>query len=112
MSRDREYLTDIPNAARLAIEYSAGKTESEFEADMLVQDAVIRRLEVIGEAARRVSDTTREAMPDSPWSAIVGMRNIMIHRYDDVDARIVWSTMRESLPPLITVLEQYLNQSN
>lgn len=105
MSRDREYLLDILQAARLAMGYVADKTKSEFLGDPLCQDAVIRRLEIIGEAARRTSKATRSSLPELPWEAMVAMRNIMIHKYDDVDLRIVWDTVRKDLPPLASELE-------
>src|SRR3990172_1094657 len=89
MPRDSEYLLDILDAARLAMTYVAEKTKEEFEADIQCQDAVIRRLEIIGEAARRISDQTRSALPHLPWNAMIGMRSVMIHEYNDVDLGIV-----------------------
>ena len=106
MSRDREYLLDIVQAGRLAIGYVADKTEADFLADTQCQDAVIRRLEVIGEAARRISQDTRETLPQIPWSAIIGMRNIMIHQYDDVDMTIVWNSVQDALPSIVAEVER------
>lgn len=108
MQRDREYLLDILEAAKLAIDYIGDKTREEFFEDFQCQDAVIRRLEIIGEAARRISEETRASYPDLPWSDMVGMRNIMIHEYDDVDMVIVWETVHNDLPPLIDALEKIL----
>ena len=68
-----------------------------------------RRLEIIGEAARRISKETQAAYSDLPWSDMVGMRNIMIHEYDDVDLVIVWETVNNDLPPLIDALEKILH---
>ncbi|MCZ7380616.1 MAG: DUF86 domain-containing protein [Candidatus Methanoperedens sp.] len=62
----------------------------------------------MGEAARRISEETQAAYPDLPWSDMVGMRNIMIHEYDDVDLVIVWETVNNDLPPLIDALEKLL----
>lgn len=104
MARDDEYLLDILQAARLAMSYVAGGSESAFFADTQCQDAVIRRLEVIGEAAGRVSQEKRDSLPELPWSAMIGMRNIMIHRYDDVDMKIVWDSVQGALPPLVAAL--------
>lgn len=104
MERDRVYLLDILQAARLAVSYVAGVSEDEFLRDIQRQDSVIRRIEIIGEAARRISPATREAFPSIPWSDIVGMRNLMIHKYDDVDLRIVWQTVWHDLPELIAQL--------
>ena len=106
MSRDDEYLLDILDAARLARQYIQGKTKLEFLADTQCQDAVIRRLEIIGEAARRLSDEKRAALPEVAWDAMTGMRNILVHEYDDVDLTIVWDAVQADLPPLIATLEK------
>ncbi len=108
MQRDKEYLLDILEAAKLALEYVGDKTREEFFGDLQCQDAVIRRLEIIGEASRRISEETRAAFPDLPWSDMVGMRNVIIHEYDDVDLVIVWETVHNDLPPLIDALEKIL----
>lgn len=105
MPPDAANLVDILEAARLACTYVQGKSKEEFFRDSQCQDAVIRRLEIIGEAARRVSQRTREEIPHIPWSAMVRMRNLMIHEYDGVDLQIVWDTVQEHLPTLIRVIE-------
>lgn len=110
MLRDKEYVVDILEAARLAIGYVEGRSEQAFLGDVQCQDAVIRRLEVIGEASRRISDECKHAMPDVPWAKIIGMRNVMIHRYDDVDLKIVWDSVKEALPSLVTNIETYLEK--
>jgi uncharacterized protein with HEPN domain len=108
MLRDREYLLDILESARLVCGYLRDKTEQEFLDDVQCQDSVIRRLEVIGEAARRISDEGRAALPDLPWKAMIGMRNVMIHGYDDVDLAVVWNTVKDDLPKLVEALERSL----
>lgn len=108
MRRDDVCLLDILDSAKTAADYVAGKTREEFLADRQCQDAVIRRLEIIGEAARRLSDETREAHPDLPWRELLGQRNILIHKYDDVDFAIVWETVQKDLPALIAYLEPLL----
>lgn len=108
MLRDPEYLVDILDAARLAISYSADKDKSAFFADIQCQDAVIRRLEIIGEAARRMSAETKALLPQIPWSLMIGTRNILIHQYDDIDVQIIWEALQSDLPPLIHMLEQHL----
>ncbi len=67
---------------------------------------MIRRIEVIGEASRRLSDQTRLALPGLAWDAMMGMRDILIHEYDDVDLAIVWDTVQTDLPPLVATLEK------
>jgi len=108
MSRDEVYLLDILDAAKLALEYVCGKTREEFLADVQLQDAVIRRLAIIGEAAKRVSEATRESLPGLPWRQMVGMRNIVVHEYDDVDLSVVWDAVTRDLPPLVSELAQRL----
>ncbi len=106
MPRDSEYLRDILTAARLALSYVQGKTLEQFARDLQCQDAVTRRLEIIGEASRRVSDKTRRSLPSLPWGAMIGMRNFLIHEYDSVDLEIVWRTVQNNLTVLVEILEE------
>jgi uncharacterized protein with HEPN domain len=106
MQRDIAYLLDIMEAAKLVLDYIKGKTRVEFFDDLQCQDAVIRRLEIIGEAANRISEETRIALPHLPWNDMIGMRNVMIHDYDDVDMAIVWETVEKDLPALISAVEK------
>ena len=108
MSRDPQYFLDILEAAKLAQSYIAGKTQEEFLQDTLCQDAVIRRLEIIGEAARRLSPEARVSLPELTWHAMIGMRNLLIHEYDDVDLSIVWDTVKTDLPALIKAIEPFV----
>src|SRR5208282_3384443 len=101
MPRDIAYLLDILEAAKLAASYVSAKTKEEFVRDTQCQDAVIRRLEIIGEAARRISNEARARLPGLPWSAMINMRNLMIHEYDHVDLAVVWDTVQNHLPTLI-----------
>lgn len=105
MSRDNVYLLDILKAAKLCISYLKGKTKEEFFQDTQCQDAVIRRLEIIGEAAGRISPITTSKLPGLPWKKMISMRNIMIHEYDDIDLAIIWDTVQNDLPSLTALLE-------
>src|SRR3989304_3904896 len=105
MPNDKACILDILESAKTALGYIAGKTREDFLKDTQCQDAVIRRIEIIGEAARRVSNNGKATLP-LPWSEIIGMRNLMIHEYDDVDLVIVWDTVKNDLPPLIASLEK------
>jgi uncharacterized protein with HEPN domain len=78
----------------------------EFYEDIQVQDAVIRRIEIVGEAARRVSQETRDKYPSIPWREMTSMRNLVIHEYDVVDIKQVWDTVQNKLPPLIEELSK------
>ena len=106
MQRDPQFLLDMLQSAQLAVCYSAGHSETDFLADVQLQDAVIRRILIVAEAARRVSETTRQATPQIPWADINGMRNRLVHEYDDVDLTIVWYAVQSSLPRLIAELEK------
>ena len=108
MQRDDVHLFDIVDSAKTALLYVAGKSQSEFLSDRQCQDAVIRRLEIVGEAARRLSDETRAAHSQLPWQDVIGQRNILIHKYDDVDFTLVWETLKNDLPQLIAYLEPLL----
>jgi uncharacterized protein with HEPN domain len=112
MQRDNAYLMDILEAARLALNYVGEKTKEEFLNDLQCQDAVIRRIEIMGEAAGRVSEETKGAFPNLPWSEMVGMRNFMIHDYNEVDMVIVWETVKNDFPPLISAFESILPPEN
>jgi len=105
MSRDDAYLYDILESARTALEYVGRKSRDEFMKDPILQDAVVRRLEIIGEAAGRVSTTTQKKHPKLPWQAMKGTRNRVIHEYDSIELDIVWDIIQLDLPNLITELE-------
>jgi uncharacterized protein with HEPN domain len=105
MRRDDAYLLDILESARLILSYVDGRNRGDFESDVALQDQVIRRFQVIGEAARRVSDVTRERMSEVPWRAMIGLRNILIHEYGEVDMARLWQTVQEEIPGLIAQLE-------
>ncbi|HEY9620023.1 MAG TPA: DUF86 domain-containing protein [Crinalium sp.] len=112
MQRDFQYLLDMLESAKLAVRYVAEVSKTNFFSDTQLQDAVIRRLAIIGEAARRVSDSTRQILPTVPWVEISGMRNRLIHEYDDLDLEIIWDTVNRGLPPLIAELEKTISSSS
>jgi uncharacterized protein with HEPN domain len=104
--RDAALLLDMLLAARDALGFVKGLDEAAFLNSRLHQNAVIRALEVIGEAAGRVSTATHAAHREIPWREITGMRHRLIHGYDDVHLDRVWIVLRDDLGPLIAVLEQ------
>ena len=93
------------NAAREAVALSRGKGPRTLAKDRVRSLALVRLLEVLGEAAGRVSEETREEHPEMPWSQIVGLRNRLIHGYDSVDLEVLWRILRDDLPPLIEALQ-------
>lgn len=82
-----------------------------FRSDRKTVDAVVRNLEVIGEAARYVPKTVREEFDDIPWASIIGMRSVLIHEYFGVDYEILWETIRTDLPTLAPLLKSALQKS-
>lgn len=103
--RDLALLLDMLLAARDASTFVAGLDEAAFRASRLHQNAVIRSLEVIGEAAGRVSRATQAIRPEIPWREITGMRHRLIHGYAEVRLDLVWNVAQERLGPLIAALE-------
>lgn len=105
MQRDIAHLVDILLMANDAQQFTKGMDYEAFLDDRKCQLAVVRCLEVIGEATKRLSETFRESHPAIPWSKMAGMRDVLIHAYDRVDLERIWTTMREDIPPLIEALE-------
>jgi uncharacterized protein with HEPN domain len=108
--RDLVKCEDMRLHAERARQFVGSRSLEEFQSDELVQDAVIRCVEVIGEAARQVSDATRVSAPAVPWAQIVGMRNLLVHDYGGVDLEQVYRVITESVPPLIRDLERLLEE--
>ncbi len=104
--RDAAFLLDMLLAARDAVSFVEGLDEAAFCKSRLHQSAVIRALEVIGEAAGNVSTATQAAHPKIPWREMTGMRHRLIHGYADVDLDQVWMVLRDDLAPLIATLER------
>jgi uncharacterized protein with HEPN domain len=103
--RDRQAWTDILDNARLALGFAGEMDEAAFAADVRTFYAVTRCLEIISEAARRLSEGERARNPDLPWKDITGAGNVYRHNYDDVEVGLVWITVRDRLRPLIIVAE-------
>ncbi len=97
-------------AAQEAAGYVRGLSRHEFDSQRMLQHSVIRCIEIVGEAASRLSSDVREAHADIPWQDIVGMRNRLIHAYFDLDLDVIWNTASQELPNLIPRLEALLGQ--
>ena len=100
-------LRDILEAARLISAYVEDTTETDFHADKQKQDAVIRRIEIIGEAAAHLTDETRKAISKLSFRKMRGMRNIVAHDYANVDLKIVWEVATVHVPEICAVLEKF-----
>ena len=103
-------LRDMLDSARQIQAYLRGMTLETFSGNVEKQDAVLRRFEIVGEAASRVTQETQEQFPTLPFRSMRGMRNIIAHDYGEVDLDQVWETASTDIPPLITTLEQYFDQ--
>lgn len=92
-------------AAETVREFITGRERPGLDNDRILLFALVRAIEIIGEAAARISDETRAANPSVPWLTIIAMRNRLIHAYFDVDADIIWRTATEEIPELLLLLE-------
>lgn len=98
-------LRHMRDAAREALAFIAGRSSEDLSRDRMLVLALIKEIEIIGEAASRISDESRKALPRIPWPIIIAMRNRLIHAYADVDLSIVWDTLTGALPELLRELE-------
>ncbi len=109
MNRDLETLLDILQSAELARSYVVDVSREEFLADHRLQDAVIWRIGIIGEAMNRISIEMRGRHPSIEWSKIRGMRNRKIHEYEFVDMEVVWLTVNDHIPYLIEEVKSLIS---
>lgn len=103
--RDKDYLTDIRVAIERVLSYTSDLSFEQFDVDIKTQDAVMRNLEIIGEATKNLSPEFREAHADIPWKDMAGMRDIMIHQYFGVNNEIVWTIIEHELSQLLKKIE-------
>jgi len=99
-------LRHMLDAGREARSYIAGQQRTDLAQDRMLVHALVRCIEIIGEAASRTSAECRAETATIPWSDIVGMRNRLIHAYFDIDLDLLWDTVQDDLPPLIAQLEK------
>ena len=112
MSRDKGTLLQIAHAARLIVDFSQDMDVSGFEQDALTRSAVLYQFAILGEAVKRLSDGFREAHHEIPWSEIAGMRDRLIHGYDNVDPQQVLDTVERDVPELLHFIEPLLSQDD
>lgn len=110
MRAPRERLEDILEAISRIERYSARGREA-FERDELIQNWVVRHLQIIGEAARALPEGVRGLAPEVPWPKIIGMRHILVHDYFGIDTEVVWNVVERGLPGLKREIEKMLSKT-
>ena len=106
--REKAHLTDILEAVSRISRYTDGMTETEFLEDLKTQDAVVRNLEIIGEATKALPEEIRDLGGHIPWKSIAGMRDKLIHHYFGVNLDIVWGVVKNDLHPLEEAVQAIL----
>jgi uncharacterized protein with HEPN domain len=107
---DRIRVLHMVEAAQTARRFIVDRQRSDLDSDQMLLFALVRAIEIIGEAASRITAETRTANPAVPWQSIVAMRNRLIHVYFDIDRSIVWKTVTEELPPLLSLLSDIVQE--
>ena len=103
-SNEQAFLTDIREAIHRIQSYTEGMDYDEFQADTKTQDAVMRNLEILGEATKQLSETVRQQASHIPWRNIARMRDKLIHHYFGVNLDVVWHVVQDDLPTLMTAV--------
>lgn len=106
LDEDRARIGHMLDAAEEVVGFVSDRQRSDLDCDRMLLFAIVRGVEIIGEAAAKVSAETRELAPTIPWTAIISMRNRLVHGYFDVDPDIVWRTATEEVPALIPPLRE------
>ena len=110
MRRDDEIrLRHMLDAAQEAVAFARGRTRADLDEDRQLVLALVKDVEIVGEAATQVTEPARQRLPQIPWKRIVGMRNRLVHAYFDINLDIVWKTVQGDLPVLISLLEPVIS---
>jgi len=114
MSKDNDIvrLRHVLDAAKEASSFVRGKSRTDFSEDRMLVLSLVKEIEIIGEAASKISAGLKEKYPNVPWADIVGMRNFLIHAYFDINFDVVWKTITEDLPPLAAEIEKILSRED
>lgn len=105
MWRDEAYLLDMLLAAREIREHATGVTWQRFSEDRILQNALMHLVQIVGEAARKVSTEFQENHPEIPWAEVIGMRHRLVHEYFRIIPEKVWDVVQQDIAPLIEALE-------
>ncbi len=108
MNRDPSYLLDIAKFAQTIIQFTENMSEAEFESDRRTQLAVLYEITIIGEVVKRLSDEFRGQHPRIEWRQISGMRDRLVHDYDEVIISIIWQVVKHNIPELLAYITPLL----
>lgn len=97
------------DAAQEAISFAKNKTRNDLDKNRMLSLSMVKSIEIIGEAASKVTDETKKRFPEIPWANMIAMRNRLIHAYFDIDLDVLWGTIADDLPPLIDALEKIIS---
>jgi uncharacterized protein with HEPN domain len=111
-SEDEIRFRHMLDAAHEAATFFEGKDRKSLSKNRMLLLATVKELEIIGEAAAKVSQETKAMYPDIPWPDIIGMRHRLIHAYFEIDIEVVWQTIAHDIPPLITLLNSALGNTD
>lgn len=110
IKESRIFLLHILESIEMVEDYLKGKKKNDFLKSSLLQDAFVRRLEIIGEAVRNIPASVRKAFPEIPWQLVADMRNKLIHEYFIVDLDLVWEVVKKDLPRLKEQIKKVLKE--
>lgn len=110
--RDRERLEHILAAINRVSRYTKDKSYEDLLSDDMMYYAVVKNIEIMGEAANMLTQEFQTAHPDTPWKMVRGMRNYIVHEYFQIDSAVVWDVVKRELPTLRQQIEKYLSDTN
>jgi uncharacterized protein with HEPN domain len=110
--RDKERLQHMLAAAERVIRYTSGKSFEDLKADDMMYYAVVKNIEIMGEAANLLSSEFVDSHPDTPWKQVRGMRNYIVHEYFQIDSVVVWDVVTKDLSALQNQIEKYLTDTD
>ena len=112
MTKDpRIFLAHVTESIRSIEQYAGGLTQEEFNRSPQVQDAVVRRLEIIGEAVKSIPDEFKSKHPEIPWKKIAGLRDVLIHKYFSIDLNLLWNLIEKELKTLRSQIDNLLKEA-
>jgi uncharacterized protein with HEPN domain len=107
---DRNRLRHMSEAADAATRFAKGRGRSDLDNDLMLLFALVQPIQIMGEAASKVTPETRAALPDLPWASMIGIRNRLVHAYFEINRDILWTTATEALPPVAEKLRALLKE--